>query len=223
MAEAESKGARTGGRKRGRPVGRASVTTRDGIVRAARVVFGARGYAATTLTMIAREAGLSNTAVYYYFSSVEDIYGEVVADTVGLVEASLADVTTQRSLPVQLGAYVAAMHRLDFQDRSMMGFMIHEYLDAARGARLGRGKGPLMSSTERFLGSLVRAAVERGELAADTDVRAMIGLLSSIMWGVGLYAGFVDEEETMARVGVHLGAVLSRGLPLSGRPTRLVG
>jgi AcrR family transcriptional regulator len=47
---------------------------RERILRAARTVFGARGYHAATIEEIADEAGLSNGAIYYNFESKEALF-----------------------------------------------------------------------------------------------------------------------------------------------------
>jgi AcrR family transcriptional regulator len=47
---------------------------RERILRAARTVFGARGYYAATIEEIADEAGLSNGAIYYNFQSKEELF-----------------------------------------------------------------------------------------------------------------------------------------------------
>jgi AcrR family transcriptional regulator len=47
---------------------------RDRILRAARKVFGARGFHAATIEEIAHEAGLSNGAIYYNFHSKADLF-----------------------------------------------------------------------------------------------------------------------------------------------------
>jgi AcrR family transcriptional regulator len=47
---------------------------RERILRAARTVFGARGYHPATIEEIADEAGLSNGAIYYNFTSKEELF-----------------------------------------------------------------------------------------------------------------------------------------------------
>ncbi len=47
---------------------------RERILRAARMVFGARGFHAATIEEIADEAGLSNGAIYYNFESKGDLF-----------------------------------------------------------------------------------------------------------------------------------------------------
>jgi AcrR family transcriptional regulator len=48
------------------------------ILRAARAVFGARGFHAATIEEIADEAGLSNGAIYYNFESKGDLFFELL-------------------------------------------------------------------------------------------------------------------------------------------------
>src|SRR6266508_6818251 len=48
------------------------------ILRAARTVFGARGFHAATIEEIAEEAGLSNGAIYYNFDSKGDLFLELL-------------------------------------------------------------------------------------------------------------------------------------------------
>jgi AcrR family transcriptional regulator len=47
---------------------------RERILRAARTVFGARGYYGATIEEIADEAGLSNGAIYYNFQNKEELF-----------------------------------------------------------------------------------------------------------------------------------------------------
>ena len=71
---------------------------RQGILDAAERVFGAHGYAATTIDVVAEEAGVSKGSIYNYFQSKEDLFVQVfsrVADAghgeVGrLVESDLS-------------------------------------------------------------------------------------------------------------------------------------
>jgi AcrR family transcriptional regulator len=53
---------------------------RERILRAARAVFGARGYHGATIEEIAAEAGLSNGAIYYNFDSKGDLFLELLEE-----------------------------------------------------------------------------------------------------------------------------------------------
>lgn len=53
---------------------------RDEILAVASRLFGARGFASTTMSEIAAESGLGQSSVYYYFRNKEEILRELVAD-----------------------------------------------------------------------------------------------------------------------------------------------
>jgi AcrR family transcriptional regulator len=53
---------------------------RERILRAARTVFGARGYHSATIEEIADEAELSNGAIYYNFGSKEELFLALLDD-----------------------------------------------------------------------------------------------------------------------------------------------
>jgi len=53
---------------------------RERILRAARTVFGARGFQAATIEQIADEAGLSNGAIYYNFDSKAELFFELLEE-----------------------------------------------------------------------------------------------------------------------------------------------
>jgi AcrR family transcriptional regulator len=216
MAEKASRRKGTGKPKRGRPAGRDSEETRREILRAARTVFGVRGYAATSVRMVAERAGLSVTGVYYHFGSLDEIYEAVVANTVELLEAATRDVLAQPTLRAQIRAFMRAMHRLDVQDRSIVGFMIRTHLDAVRRPGADGGTGPLTVATGHFFATMVRMAIDRGELPPGTDVRGTVGLLASILWGVGLYSRFVEDSDTMTAISNGVDEMFAHGLPRPG-------
>ena len=60
---------------------------RDGILKAAQVVFARHGFRQTSMTMVADEAGLSRQALYHHFASKEELFAGLVD---GLQEAAFA-------------------------------------------------------------------------------------------------------------------------------------
>jgi AcrR family transcriptional regulator len=70
------------GRKKARRLNQAEKreANRQRILRAARSVFGARGFHGATIEEIAEEAGLSNGAIYYNFDSKGDLFLELLEE-----------------------------------------------------------------------------------------------------------------------------------------------
>ena len=61
----------------------------DAILAAAEKVFNGSGYAATTMEMVAVEAGISKGSLYNYFQSKEDLFKQVFANAVTVAWAEV--------------------------------------------------------------------------------------------------------------------------------------
>jgi AcrR family transcriptional regulator len=66
------------------------------ILNTAREVFTRFGYGKTTMDDIAREMGKGKSSIYYYFSSKEEIFKEVIEKELQLMKASILDSVAQK-------------------------------------------------------------------------------------------------------------------------------
>jgi len=197
------------GRRRGRPVGSDSAETRSRILRAARTVINERGYQAATFQAIAVTAELSRPTLHYYFASREEIFDALLADASGVMADCIAVAQRHDHLADQLTALVTAIQDVESRDPSTIAFLVSAQLEA--------GRNPELRLTERadvrsYLSTIVSAAVDRGELAANVSVKSVVDLLHSMLWGMGFYAGFVQDATSMAEITKQLGRVFSHGL-----------
>lgn len=79
------------------------------IIDTSRKVFGKYGYRKTSIDDIAREAGLSKTAVYYYFKNKEDIFREVVKTEAEILKTNILSSVQNFSDPKgKLKAYITS-------------------------------------------------------------------------------------------------------------------
>ncbi len=215
-------GPRLAGRGGGRPVGADSAETRARILRAARDVINERGYYGATFQDIAQRAGLSRPSIHYYFPTREEIYNSLVREASSVLDDCIAEARREDTLLKQLSTFVAAAHRLDFADRSMMRFIVISRLEFHRHAALRNGTGPDLAAVGDFYASMVGDAIDRGELPDDTDAAAVVNLLLAMFWGVGFYAGFVadaDADDMMA-IAKQLRKLFAHGLLDGARNTR---
>jgi AcrR family transcriptional regulator len=173
------------------------------LLRAGREVFSERGYDRTTPALVAAGAGLTRTAFYRYFDSKAELYRALIDDANANVIDELFGAGME-SIP-DPAARVARLFRVSARfnadDRSYGRFLTTLVIEGFRNpelAELAEGE------VERFRGFYAAAVKE----ASDADVRiadpeALVDLLVSLQWGLGLFAAFIgDPERLEAAVGV---------------------
>lgn len=200
-------------RRRGRPPLSDGPSTEQRILQAAREVFSEAGYEKTTFREIAERAGLTRPAVNHYFRNKEALYGALFESTrVSVVTAGLANAALKDTLAARLEAFLEAAAQVDSQDRSYARFIAASLLDAFRHPELRDQAQSQLDDVRAFVNQALRAAIDAGEVRADTDVPAVTEMLIAVMWGMGLYAGFVGTHDQLEAVVVQFGRLLDGSL-----------
>lgn len=184
--------------------------TREKIMSAAQDLFMERGYEGATVRDIARAAGMSTGAVFAGFADKAELFDEIVAED---FRSMLGEMTkaVQEAAKVEdalLGifgtAYRNHVNQLPMVRAAMSVAWTRELTTAHR---IREGLRPIIGLVRDAL----QQAVERGELARDTDVR----LLRDIIWEVYLsgyraavYRG-TDVEKMLARLSSQLKLILA--------------
>ena len=99
---------------------------RERILRAARTVFGKRGFHAATIEEIADEAGLSNGAIYYNFANKGDLFFELLDERQNERIRHMRRTLTRSSAPdasdrALADAYLPGARRFQPRDRAQQG------------------------------------------------------------------------------------------------------
>lgn len=99
---------------------------------AARPIFVERGFAATSIEQIARQAEMSVGAIYLYFQSKEDLYVSLLPDALAPLEAALAAGRTEPPDERMTGAWAAllAWSRQDVEGARTLGLLARPGLAA---------------------------------------------------------------------------------------------
>lgn len=188
-------------RRRGRPPASAGPSTRDQILKAGREVFSELGYEGTTFKAIAERAGLTRPAVSHYFRNKELLFlalSESARDTVVTAGADRAGGAI--TLPDRLAAFLDSAMQVDSADPSFARFMAASVLDAFRHPQLREAAHGQLDHVRAFVRQALEAAVAEGEVRPDLDVPAVTEMLIAVLWGMGLYAGFVGTHEQLEHV-----------------------
>lgn len=175
-----------------------------------------RGFPAATFQAIAEAAGLSRPTLHYYFTSRAQIYDVLVDDAASVVADCIAKAEVHDTLAASLSSLISAIWDTDFRDRSQIAFLISVRLEGSRSPDLETDRcAPLRS----HLGTLVEQAAARGELRPGADTEPIADMLDAMLWGVGLYAGFIDRRRGIRSITKQLDQLLAHGLLGVSRPT----
>ena len=193
----------TASRGPGRPPAAKAAETRERIVQAAREVFSELGYDAATFQAIAIRADLTRPAINHYFASKRVLWSEVVEQTNALVvSAGMSRAQGETSLVGRLSPFLAVALQADSEDRSAAAFLVTSVLESQRHPELANDEHDSLKTSREFMSWAVNDAIKRGELATATDVNHLVEMLVAMMWGMGLYAGFVGNHDELTSV-VH--------------------
>jgi hypothetical protein len=98
------------------------------------------------------------------------------------------------------------------KDRSVAAFLVTSVLEAQRHPELSEDEHDPLANSRAFVKWAVTDAIESGELAAETDVSALVEMLVSVMWGMGFYAGYVGTHDETAAVVEQLELLMANKL-----------
>lgn len=188
--------------------------TREKILESARQLFNERGYERATVRDIARAAGMSTGAVFASFADKAELFDEIVAGDYRALEADMAEAlreagTVEAALLALFGAaYRSHAHQMPMICAAMAAGWTREPIAIPRSREA-------VKPVVRMVGDAIDQGVKRGELAADTDVK----LLRGIVWELYLsgYRAAVYErlsaEQMLARLTDQLRLVLAGARP----------
>jgi AcrR family transcriptional regulator len=184
--------------------------TREKILEAARQLFNERGYEGATVRDIARAAGMSTGAVFASFADKAELFDEIVAADYRAVADQMAEAvceaaTVDEALLALFGAaYRAHMNQLPLVRAAMS---VGWTRDPSTSQRSREALKPIV----RLLRDALQKGADSGELASDTDIR----LLRGIIWEVylsgyrsAIYEG-ADTDAMVERLSNQLRVILA--------------
>ena len=161
--------------------------------------FGERGYRATSVSEIAREAGLTQAAAYAYFSSKEDLFDAAVdadaADTIDRVRTMVADVPATQLVPMLLVFLLGGVDDHALLQRVLRGLepeALHRLVNL-----------PALTDLAHLIEAKVREAQARGEVRDDLDAEQFANGAEAIIVSLLLSVTQVEgSTEARRQLGV---------------------
>jgi len=196
----------------GRPPAAKSAQTRGRILRAARDVFSEMGFQAATFQEIATRADLTRPAINHYYPSKRALYDHVVAETnAAVIAAGIREAENEPTFAGRLRVFLRSAVHPAGVDRSAAAFLISSVFDVHRNPELNGDESSALQHTRAFATSVVRDGIAAGELRADLDVAAGAEMLVATVWGLGFYAEFLGEDDTLTSVTDQFVGLLNGG------------
>lgn len=172
---------------------------REEILGAAGRVFAKKGFAATKISDIAAEAGLSHGLLYHYFRSKDEVYAGLVDEIVERSPLRSAAALDAGSGPLERLRALVALLLARTAERPELAVLFSQALlgeslpPATRQRLLRQG----WSTYERIV-ELVRAAQHRGEAAGDERAEELALAIVAMLRGLGTMRFFVRSRPAPA-------------------------
>lgn len=181
--------------------------TRRRIVERSAPVFNTRGYAGSSMSGLAREAGLEKAGLYNHFSGKEELALEAFDYAAGIMRGRFEEALGGgRGAPERLLAFVGVLVGL-VDDPPVAGGcpVLNTAIEAddSNPALKERAAGAAMAWL-RLMGSIVKEGVADGELRADTDPREVASVVVATVEGALMLAKLHDDPAHMRRAVAHL-------------------
>ena len=177
------------------------------ILDAARRLFAANGFHATSMQDLLAECGLSAGAVYRYFPSKEDMIVAIAEEAMGSVRKVVADDIDDLTLPeIVRRMLVAVDERADRDDLGRLALQV--WAEAARSETLRRRLVGFVYETRALLRDRIAAAY-----GPEGDAEATAAVVTSLLPGychAKVIAGGMDPERYLRGLG-GLAGVLTAG------------
>jgi AcrR family transcriptional regulator len=181
----------------GRPPAADSARRRSDIIAAARRRFADNGYAATTLSAVAKDAGITLSALYHYFDEksalFEAVFYDTIEDTWGRIRAALNRKTTGPAGPVDLIEVILSASA-DIDRSALMFLTLTAPIEASRHPELAHLIERRAKMQEAQIRAVVEPAFRAGRLAGFPDADTAVVATRIVMMGWGI-ENFIQESE----------------------------
>ena len=167
--------------------------TRERILQAAMASFADRGYDATPVKAICREAGVSKGAFYHHFSSKQDVFLKLLHGWLSGMDERLADLQADRlEIPEQLMAMTDMICDVFDAAGDQLPMFLEFWSQAAHDPEVWEATRAPYRRYRTFFAAMIEAGIAEGSIRPvdpDTTARVIVSL------AVGLVLqGLLDTE-----------------------------
>ena len=176
----------------------AEASGRDRILREARALFTAQGYAAVSMQQIADAASVNKATLYHHFRDKEDLFVSVMVEEFGRLAESIGAVIAEggglRHQLQRVATHIFASRQSDF------GRLAADLRDNVSGQRRSELLGRCAAPWEQISIAVSRAAGE-GEVRdvdADLVARLFFAMVGSQIWWSNIGTRYPEPDDRLA-------------------------
>jgi AcrR family transcriptional regulator len=183
-------------------------STRDKLIEAALLEIVERGWGGVRTRSVAARAGVNSALVHYHFGSVGNLRLEAAASAFSRLDEAfrprVSETLAQNlmTLSVELGSIE--------RDDPVWQVLMEVFVQARRDERLADMARGVLETFRAVLRTRLAAAVDRGELDAESDVDGLAVALTAMFDGLGLHV-WVDPAIDTERAGAAVAGLLGSG------------
>jgi AcrR family transcriptional regulator len=181
--------------------------TRSAILRQSGELFNVQGYKATSLSDITEATGLTKGAIYKHFGSKEELEWAACNESFGRLSRSLREaVEGKPTAPARLLA-VTEFFRTYVTDPVIRGGcpLMNTAIEADdTDPRLRQGAARFLDALQHSLERMVKAGVERGEIAADVREKPFASVVIATLEGAVMMSRLRGDGRDMEAAIEHL-------------------
>jgi AcrR family transcriptional regulator len=157
------------------------------ILSAVRRLLTKNGYAATTISQVAAEAGVSRGLLHYYFKNKEEMLARVVRENVAFsVKMARSIFRESQSADDLASRLTKALRRLFEADPDFYHLFFESWAIARQSPLIDRELRQLYREFREAIGQGLEEAVSKGIIAPKIPLNGLAALLTSIFDGMGL-------------------------------------
>ena len=195
----------------GRPPAADSAARRHDILIAARRRFATQGYAGTTLSAVAKDAGITLGAIYHYFEDKTALYEAVFDASLEIVWNRIEDRAARSGRGgARLVALLDIIERVGAELADETRFLPTVPLDTVRHPELRHLLDKRAEIQERQLRRIVAPAFDAGEMPAFTDLNAAVAAVQILIIGWGLENHYLADPRSAGSIRQAAQVLLSQ-------------
>ncbi len=157
------------------------------ILQAARTVLAQRGFAGTTVSLVAAEAGVSRGLLHYYFQNKEQMLARVIDENMAASVVLIRDLLARsRSAAEIADRLVEAMQQLFKHDPDFFNLFFEAWAVARQSPTVEVQLQSLYGQFRLAIQAGLQAAIDRGDITPAIPIEGLSAILTSIIDGLGL-------------------------------------